>query len=61
MEDKVREFGVFDSDVHQGNHFAVSKRPIHTRDVIDWEFLSTHGLAKEFFDNINTDPFTGPQ
>ncbi|GKB93476.1 zinc finger, CCHC-type containing protein, partial [Tanacetum coccineum] len=25
------------------------------------EFLATHGLAKEFFDSINTDPFTEPQ
>ncbi|GJX80763.1 hypothetical protein Tco_0328912 [Tanacetum coccineum] len=48
MEDKVREFGVFDSDVHQGNHFVVLKCPIHPGDVIDWEFLSTHGLAREY-------------
>nr|GEV04986.1 zinc finger, CCHC-type [Tanacetum cinerariifolium] len=25
------------------------------------EFLATHGLVREFFDSINTDPFTGPQ
>ncbi|GJU44098.1 hypothetical protein Tco_1201364 [Tanacetum coccineum] len=60
-EDKVWEFGVFDNDVHQGNFYTISKLPIHPGDVIDWEFLATHGLAREFFDSINTDPFTEPQ
>ncbi|GJY26418.1 hypothetical protein Tco_0401144 [Tanacetum coccineum] len=57
IEDKIQELGVFDSDVHQGNYFAVSRRPIHPRDVIDWDFLAT----TKFFDSINTDPFTGLQ
>ncbi|GKC70235.1 hypothetical protein Tco_1116118 [Tanacetum coccineum] len=61
IEDKIRELGVFDSDVHQGNYFIVSRRPIHPRDVIDWYLLATHGLAREFFDSVNTDPFTGLQ
>nr|GEV96323.1 zinc finger, CCHC-type [Tanacetum cinerariifolium] len=41
----IQEFEVFDSDVHQGNYFAVSRRPIHPGDVIDWDFLDTHELG----------------
>ncbi|GJT18006.1 hypothetical protein Tco_0876712 [Tanacetum coccineum] len=61
MEDKIQEFGVFDSDVHQGNYFDVSRRPIHPGDVIDWDFIATHDLARELFESINTDAFTRPQ
>nr|GEU45538.1 hypothetical protein [Tanacetum cinerariifolium] len=49
------------NDVHQGNYFYVSKLPIHHGSVIDEEFLTTHGLARGFFDSINTDPFIGPK
>nr|GEU87663.1 hypothetical protein [Tanacetum cinerariifolium] len=30
-------------------------------DVIDWDFLANLGLARNFFDIINIDAFTGPQ
>nr|GEU55156.1 hypothetical protein [Tanacetum cinerariifolium] len=36
-------------------------RSIHPVSVIDWAFLTTHGLARNFFDSINTDAFTRPQ
>nr|GEX26998.1 zinc finger, CCHC-type [Tanacetum cinerariifolium] len=39
MEDKVQEFRVFDSDVHQGNYFVVSKRPIHLETSLFWSSL----------------------
>ncbi|GKD07584.1 hypothetical protein Tco_1187269 [Tanacetum coccineum] len=60
-KDKVREFGVFNNDVHQGNFYNIEKLPIHPGDIINWAFLATHGLANELFKSINTDPFTGSQ
>nr|GEW15353.1 zinc finger, CCHC-type [Tanacetum cinerariifolium] len=40
---------------------ALEKRPIHPRDVIDWDFLANQGLAHSFLNSINTDLFSGPQ
>ncbi|GJX22398.1 hypothetical protein Tco_0226843 [Tanacetum coccineum] len=48
MEDKIQEFVVFDRDVHQMNFFVISRHPIHPRNVIDWDFPATHGLAREY-------------
>ncbi|GJS96958.1 hypothetical protein Tco_0803926 [Tanacetum coccineum] len=39
----------------------ITRRSIHSESVIDWAFLATHGLARNFFDSINTDTFFGPQ
>ncbi|GKD45038.1 hypothetical protein Tco_1269683 [Tanacetum coccineum] len=55
--DKVREFGVFDNDIHQGHYDTISRCSIHPGSVIDWAFLTTHGLARNFFDSINADAF----
>ncbi|GKF46157.1 hypothetical protein Tco_0135959 [Tanacetum coccineum] len=60
IKDKVHEFGVFDNDTHQGHYFTISRRKIHLVSGIDWVFLATHGLARNLFDSINTDAFTGP-
>ncbi|GJX44220.1 reverse transcriptase domain-containing protein [Tanacetum coccineum] len=35
IKDKVREFGVFDNDTHQGYYDTFSRRPIHPGSVID--------------------------
>ncbi|GJU86186.1 hypothetical protein Tco_1293732 [Tanacetum coccineum] len=43
MEDKIREFEVFDNDTHQGHYFTISRLPIHPGSVIDRAFLATHG------------------
>ncbi|GKB79058.1 hypothetical protein Tco_0945953 [Tanacetum coccineum] len=58
---KVRRLGVFDDGVHQMHFETLARRRIHSRDVIDWEFLAHHNLEQEFFNSISTDPFTGPQ
>nr|GEV65905.1 hypothetical protein [Tanacetum cinerariifolium] len=36
----------------------VSRPPIHPGSVIDWAFLTTHGLGRNLFNSINTDAFT---
>ncbi|GKA43316.1 hypothetical protein Tco_0736040, partial [Tanacetum coccineum] len=46
-------------DIYQGHYFAILKHSIHPEDVIDWDFLANLGLARNFFDSINTDAFTG--
>ncbi|GKC83547.1 zinc finger, CCHC-type containing protein [Tanacetum coccineum] len=61
LEEKVRRFGVFENGVHQMHHDALTRRPIHFGDVIDWEFLAHQNLDQAFFESINTDPFSGPQ
>ncbi|GJY29308.1 hypothetical protein Tco_0405075 [Tanacetum coccineum] len=61
MEEKVRKFGLFDNGNHQMNYNNLVGRFIHSRDVVDWEFLSNKGLAQPFFNFINTDTFSGPQ
>ncbi|GJS01626.1 hypothetical protein Tco_0318134 [Tanacetum coccineum] len=61
MEEKVRKFGLFDHEDHQMNYNNLVGRSIHLGDVVDWEFLSNKGLAKSFFDSINTDTFSRPQ
>ncbi|GKB51444.1 hypothetical protein Tco_0902197 [Tanacetum coccineum] len=43
------------------NYDTLSRRPIHSGDVIDWEFLARQNLDQAFFDSISTDPFSGPQ
>ncbi|GKA65193.1 hypothetical protein Tco_0764900, partial [Tanacetum coccineum] len=60
MEEKVREFGLFDNEDHQMNYNTLVGCSIHFGDVVDWEFLSNKGLAQSFFDSINTDPFSEP-
>ncbi|GJY27967.1 hypothetical protein Tco_0403734 [Tanacetum coccineum] len=37
------------------------ERPIHSGDVIDWEFLSRQNLDQALFNSISIDPFSGPQ
>ncbi|GKC23299.1 hypothetical protein Tco_1025449 [Tanacetum coccineum] len=61
MKEKVREFGSFDNDTHQGYYNTISRHSIHPVSVTDSDFLTNHGLARNFFDNINTDAYTGPQ
>ncbi|GJV78039.1 hypothetical protein Tco_1509623 [Tanacetum coccineum] len=61
MEEKVRKFGLFDNEDHQMNYNNLARCSIHSKDVVDWEFLSNKGLAQSFFDSINTDPFSRPQ
>nr|GFA14906.1 hypothetical protein [Tanacetum cinerariifolium] len=43
------------------HHDALTRRHIHSRDIIDWEFLASQGLYQAFFESINKDPFSGPQ
>ncbi|GJZ00404.1 hypothetical protein Tco_0517833 [Tanacetum coccineum] len=50
IEEKVRMLGVFESGVHQMRHDALARRRIHSRDIIDWDFLSNQGLAQAFFE-----------
>nr|GEV71442.1 retrotransposon Orf1 [Tanacetum cinerariifolium] len=57
----VREFGVFDDDVHRMFHDILVPRPIHSETIVDWSFFTQHGLARGFFESINTDAFFGPQ
>ncbi|GJV04084.1 hypothetical protein Tco_1337653 [Tanacetum coccineum] len=61
MEEKVRNFGLFDNEDHQMNYNNLVGRSIHLGDVVDWEFLSNKGLAQSFFDSVTTDTFSGPQ
>ncbi|GJW22867.1 hypothetical protein Tco_0033489 [Tanacetum coccineum] len=58
IKGKVCKFGVFDNDTHQGYYDTFSRHPIHPESVIDWAFLTTHGLAKNIFDSINTNALT---
>ncbi|GJU86187.1 hypothetical protein Tco_1293733 [Tanacetum coccineum] len=44
MEEKVRKFGLFDNGNHQMNYNNLDGCSIHSRDVVDWEFLSNKGL-----------------
>ncbi|GJV43346.1 hypothetical protein Tco_1427882 [Tanacetum coccineum] len=60
MEEKVYKLGLFDNGNHQINYDNLVGRFIHSRDVVDWEFLSNKGLAQPFFNFINTDTFYGP-
>ncbi|GKB88209.1 hypothetical protein Tco_0960481 [Tanacetum coccineum] len=61
IEEKVRRLRVFENSTHQLRYDTLARRPIHPRDVIDWEFLANQGLARSFLNSINTDPFSGPQ
>ncbi|GJZ36610.1 hypothetical protein Tco_0582801 [Tanacetum coccineum] len=61
MEERVCKFGLFDNGNHQMNYNNLVGRSIHSGDVVDSEFLSNNGLARPFFDFINTDTFSGPQ
>ncbi|GJS83885.1 hypothetical protein Tco_0750426 [Tanacetum coccineum] len=61
MEEKVHKLGLFNSGNHQMNYNNLVGCSIHSRDAVDWEFLSNKGLAQPFFDFINTDTFSGPQ
>ncbi|GKB38097.1 hypothetical protein Tco_0883039, partial [Tanacetum coccineum] len=61
IEEKVRRLGVFEDGVHQIHFDTLARRRIHSRDVIDWEFLAHHNLEQEFFNSISTDPFSWPQ
>nr|GEU63862.1 hypothetical protein [Tanacetum cinerariifolium] len=61
MEEKIQRFRVFENGVHQLNYDTLTRRPIHSGDVIDWEFLARQNLDQAFFDSISTDPFFVPQ
>ncbi|GKC31733.1 hypothetical protein Tco_1039027 [Tanacetum coccineum] len=61
IEEKICKFGLFDNEDHQMNYNTLIGLSIHSGDVVDREFLSNKGLARSFFDSINTDPFFGPQ
>ncbi|GJS11346.1 hypothetical protein Tco_0368142 [Tanacetum coccineum] len=61
IEEKVRRLGIFESGVHQLNYDTLARCPIHSGDVIDWEFLARQNLDQAFFNSINTNPFFGPQ
>ncbi|GJV21634.1 hypothetical protein Tco_1370654 [Tanacetum coccineum] len=61
IEEKVRRLGVFEDGVHQMHFDTLSRRCIHSGNVIDWEFLAHNNLEQEFFNFICTDPFSGPQ
>ncbi|GJR95389.1 hypothetical protein Tco_0267563 [Tanacetum coccineum] len=61
LEEKIRRLGVFKNGVHQMHHDALTRRRIHSGDIIDWEFLASQGLDQAFFESINKDPFSGPQ
>ncbi|GKC74771.1 hypothetical protein Tco_1120654 [Tanacetum coccineum] len=61
LEEKIRRFRVFENGMHQMRHDALARRPIHSGDIIDWEFLASQGLDQDFFESINNDPFSGPQ
>ncbi|GKB14624.1 hypothetical protein Tco_0848547 [Tanacetum coccineum] len=58
-EQRVREFGMFDNETQQLHFDSLSRHPIHSGSIIDWPFLSTHGLDRSFFDSINTNNFSG--
>ncbi|GJV22724.1 hypothetical protein Tco_1375419 [Tanacetum coccineum] len=49
------------SDTHQGHYDTILRRSIHPGSVIDWPFLTTQGLSRNFFDSISIDAFTRPQ
>ncbi|GJU78078.1 hypothetical protein Tco_1275148 [Tanacetum coccineum] len=61
VKDRVRNFGVFESETHRINYEAFVYHPIHSEVVIDWSLFADNGLERGFFDSINTDPFFGPQ
>ncbi|GJT33621.1 hypothetical protein Tco_0924040, partial [Tanacetum coccineum] len=61
MEEKVHKFRLFNNGNHQMNYNNLARRSIHPGDVVDWDFLSNKGLARPFFNFINTDTFSGPQ
>ncbi|GJT30567.1 hypothetical protein Tco_0910842 [Tanacetum coccineum] len=61
MPSSQMKLGVFESGVHQLNYDTLVRHPIHSGDVIDWEFLARQNLDQAFFNSINTDPFFGPQ
>ncbi|GKB73741.1 hypothetical protein Tco_0935153 [Tanacetum coccineum] len=43
------------------HHDALTRRHIHSGEIIDWEFLASQGLDQAFFESINKDPLSGPQ
>ncbi|GJU30694.1 hypothetical protein Tco_1174283 [Tanacetum coccineum] len=47
--------------MHQMHHDALTRRRIHSGDIIDWEFLASQGLDQALFESINKDPFSSPQ
>nr|GEV13704.1 hypothetical protein [Tanacetum cinerariifolium] len=61
MEERVRKFRLFDNGNDQMNYNNLVGRSIHFGDVFDCDFLSNKGLARPFFDFINTDTLSGPQ
>ena len=60
-DETIRELWIFESENHQLKFSNISRLPIHPGDVIDWGLLTPSGMARDFFQSINTDPFTGPQ
>ncbi|GJY37089.1 hypothetical protein Tco_0422467 [Tanacetum coccineum] len=43
MEKNVHKFRLFDNEDHQMYYNTLTGRSIHSRDVVDWEFLSNNG------------------
>nr|GEW65467.1 hypothetical protein [Tanacetum cinerariifolium] len=58
---KVLRLRVFENSTHRLHSDTLARCPIHSVDVIDWEFLANQALAHSFLNSINTDPFSGPQ
>ncbi|GJV08778.1 zinc finger, CCHC-type containing protein [Tanacetum coccineum] len=61
LEERIRRFRVFENGVHQLNYDPIARRPIHSGDVINWEFLTDQYLDQVFSESINTDSFSRPQ
>ncbi|GKA35019.1 hypothetical protein Tco_0721510 [Tanacetum coccineum] len=60
-EERVQRLRIFENGVHQMRYETLARYPVHSGDVIDWEFLANQGLEHSFLNSINTDPFSGPQ
>ncbi|GJV21292.1 hypothetical protein Tco_1370312 [Tanacetum coccineum] len=60
LEEKIQRFEVFENGVHRLNYDTVARRPIYSRDIIDWDFLAHQNLDQAFFESINTNSFSGP-
>ncbi|GJW93526.1 hypothetical protein Tco_0173198 [Tanacetum coccineum] len=53
-----RAWKCYERDVHQVITFAVSRRPIHPRDVIDWDFLATTKVITSLSQGVPSTPET---
>ncbi|GJX41306.1 hypothetical protein Tco_0256296 [Tanacetum coccineum] len=48
LEERIRRFRVFENGVHQLNYDPIARRPIHSGDVINWEFLTDQYLDQVY-------------